>query len=34
LATVPEAAFYAAPFELGAPASLSFALGEAHVLHG
>jgi putative spermidine/putrescine transport system ATP-binding protein len=33
LATVPEATFYAAPFEIGAPARLAFALGEAHVLH-
>jgi putative spermidine/putrescine transport system ATP-binding protein len=34
LVTVPEATFYAAPFEVGAPARLSFALGEAHVLNG
>ncbi len=33
LVTVPEASFYAAPFEIGAPARLSFPVGEAHVLH-
>ena len=34
LVSVPEAAFDAAPFEFDAPARLSFASSEAHVLHG
>jgi len=32
--TVPEAAFYAAPFAVGAPARVCFAPSEAQVVHG
>jgi len=34
MVTVPEAGFYGAPFEVGAPARLVFAAAETHVLDG